>query len=252
MLSKPSTWMSCGRTSVAFTSTPTKCFHRRGVLGAIQTLDRHMARLRTFGMGVEGVLHPGDERIDILLRRLRTARRRHQMSAQFAQRFLPDLRVIRGGLEVQAVQREAAGLRARVVAADAVGVQHRAMWIRRGSPQASAPPLGSAKPPERRSEPPQHSRKGNASYIATHRLINDLQSDVHHLFYHKKLDCNRGGNGRNARPSRCCSICSNPCRGATQARVEDSTLALRRTGKSHACGFESMMVIRSRQRRPRV
>ena len=52
------------------------------------------------------------------------------MSAQLAQRLLPDLRVIRRGLEVQAVQREATDLRARVVAGDAVGVQHRAMLIR--------------------------------------------------------------------------------------------------------------------------
>ena len=42
--------------------------HRRGVLRAVQTLDRNMARLRSFGMGVERVLHPADERIDILLR----------------------------------------------------------------------------------------------------------------------------------------------------------------------------------------
>ena len=73
-------------------------------------------------MGIERVLHPGNERIHILLRRLGVARRRHQMSAQFAQGLLPDLRVIRRGLEVQAVQREAADLRARVVAGEAVGV----------------------------------------------------------------------------------------------------------------------------------
>ena len=88
-----------------------------------------MARLRSPGLGVERVLHPADERIQILLRRLRTAGRRHQMSAQLAQRLLPDLRAIRCGLEVQAVQREAADLRAAVVAADAVGIQHLLMLI---------------------------------------------------------------------------------------------------------------------------
>ncbi len=100
-----------------------------GVLGAVEALDRHMARLRTFGMGIEIVLHPGNERIDIFLRRLRRARRRHQMSAQLAQGLLPDLRVVRRSLEVEGVERDAAGFQARVVAGDAVGVQHRAMLI---------------------------------------------------------------------------------------------------------------------------
>src|SRR5262245_11517564 len=80
-------------------------------------------------VGVERVLYPTDERIQILLRRLRTAGRRHQMSAQLAKRLLPDLRVIRCGLEVQAVQREAADLRAAVVARDAVGIQHCLMGL---------------------------------------------------------------------------------------------------------------------------
>ncbi len=62
-------------------------FHRRGVLGAVQALDRHKAGRRSFGTrvgsrGVQCVLHPGDERIDILLRRLGTAWRRHLMPAQ--------------------------------------------------------------------------------------------------------------------------------------------------------------------------
>ena len=95
-------------------------FHRGGILGSIQALDRHIACLRTFGTRVEGVLHPGDERIDILLRGLRISRRRHQTSAQFAQRLFPDLRVLRRSLEVQTVQREPAALHARVVARGAV------------------------------------------------------------------------------------------------------------------------------------
>src|SRR5437660_310456 len=54
------------------------------------------------------------------------------MSAQFAEGLFPDLCVIGCGLEVQRVEREAARFQARAVAGDAVGVQHRAMLIRRG------------------------------------------------------------------------------------------------------------------------
>src|SRR5207247_6214855 len=93
-----------------------------------------MARLRSPDTGVERVLHPADEPLHILLRRLRTAGRRHQMSAQLAQRLLPNFRVIRCGacgLEVQGVQCEAADLRAAVVAADAISIQKRLMWIGR-------------------------------------------------------------------------------------------------------------------------
>ena len=44
----------------AFTSTPTQRLHRRGVLGAVQALDRHIARLRVLcALRVECVLHPG-------------------------------------------------------------------------------------------------------------------------------------------------------------------------------------------------
>ena len=44
--------------------------------------------------------------------------------------FSPDLRIIRGGLEIQTVEREAADFQSGVVAADTVAVQYRAMWIR--------------------------------------------------------------------------------------------------------------------------
>ena len=54
------------------------------------------------------------------------------MSAQLAQGLFPDLRVIRRGCKIQSVQREATGLQACVVAGDAVGGHHRAMWIPRG------------------------------------------------------------------------------------------------------------------------
>ena len=106
--------------------------HRRGVLGAVQALDRHIAGLRTLGVGVERVLHPGDERLDILLRRLRTARRRHLIPAQLAQRLLPDLSVVRRGLKVQSFQRKTTHLCAGAVAGDAVRLHHLLMSIRGG------------------------------------------------------------------------------------------------------------------------
>ena len=46
--------------------------------------------------------------------------------------FLPDLRVIRGGFEVQSIERKATGLQARVVAGDTVGIEERPMRIRDG------------------------------------------------------------------------------------------------------------------------
>ena len=97
-------------------------FHRCGVLGAVQALDGHIAGLRTLGVGIERVLHPGNKCIHIRCWRLGVAWRRHQMSAQFAQSLFPGARVIRRGLEIQGVQREAADLGARVVAGGQQGV----------------------------------------------------------------------------------------------------------------------------------
>src|SRR3954463_7210760 len=51
------------------------------------------------------------------------------MSAQLAKRFLPDLRVVRGGVEVQPIQGKAADFRAAVVTAGAISVQHRLLRI---------------------------------------------------------------------------------------------------------------------------
>src|ERR1019366_6578209 len=107
-------------------------FYGGGVLGTIEALDRHMARLRTFGVGGEGVLHPVYEGIDIPLRRLGGAGGRHQVAAELAESLLPDLRVVGGALEVEGVECDAAGFQARVVAGDTVGGQHRAVWIGRG------------------------------------------------------------------------------------------------------------------------
>ena len=80
--------------------------HRSGVLGSIQALDRHITCFKPFGVRVETVFHPSHERIDIFLWRLRIARRRHQTSAQLAQRLFPDLRVLCRSLEVEGVQGE--------------------------------------------------------------------------------------------------------------------------------------------------
>ena len=104
--------------------------HRRSVLGAAEALDRHVARRLTLGVGIEIILHPRAERIDILLLRLGITGRRHQTPSQLAQDLLPDLRVLRGRLEVHAVQGQAAGPGSRIMAADAVAVQHRAVLIR--------------------------------------------------------------------------------------------------------------------------
>src|SRR5580693_6593049 len=60
------------------------------------------------------------------------------MAAQLAQRLLPDLRVIRSGLQVEAIEREAAGLQSGVVAGDAVGVQHLTILTRRGFSRGSS------------------------------------------------------------------------------------------------------------------
>ena len=59
-------------------------FHRSGVLSPVEALDGHIARFRTLGVGVERALHPGRERIDVLLVRLGRARRRHQVAAELA------------------------------------------------------------------------------------------------------------------------------------------------------------------------
>ncbi|MEP6962493.1 MAG: hypothetical protein ABI995_10450, partial [Acidobacteriota bacterium] len=63
----------------------------------------------SLGMGVEAILHPRDERIDILRGRLREAGGRHQVSAQFAQSFFPGGRVVPNGLEIQVVERQTTG-----------------------------------------------------------------------------------------------------------------------------------------------
>ncbi len=144
-------------------------------------------------MGVEGVLHPGSERIDILLRGLGRARWRHQTSAQLAQGLFPDLRVIRRGLQVQAVERDAAALQARVVAADAVGIQHRAMWIRRGS--GGRLPHGSVLQKRQRGDQNHHSaRKNETLHILQPIALSKICSRMfiirsHTLLAQKTLNC---------------------------------------------------------------
>ena len=86
------------------------------------------------GLCVERILHIGREGIDVLLRRLRKTRRRHQAPAQFLQHFLPSGCIGGGLLRVQAFQHQSARLQARAVTAHAVGVQHFLMRVG-GQPQ---------------------------------------------------------------------------------------------------------------------
>ena len=51
------------------------------------------------------------------------------MSSQLPKRLLPDLRVIRRGLEIQTLQHNAADPGTGVVAGDAIGIQHLLMGL---------------------------------------------------------------------------------------------------------------------------
>ena len=51
------------------------------------------------------------------------------MSSQLPKRLLPDLRVIRRGLEIQTLQHNAAHPGTGVVAGDAIGIQHLLMGL---------------------------------------------------------------------------------------------------------------------------
>ncbi len=67
---------------------------RIGVLGAVHPVHAHGSRRGTrLGSRVELSFHPMHELIDGLIRRLRIARRRHQVPAQLAYRLLPDFSV---------------------------------------------------------------------------------------------------------------------------------------------------------------
>ena len=71
---------------------------------------------------VERALEPANQRVDLLLRGLGRAGRRHLAPAQFAHRFLEDLGVFGYRLGAELVQEEVAGLNVLVVATEAVGL----------------------------------------------------------------------------------------------------------------------------------
>ena len=132
-------------------------------------------------MSVERVLHPRNKRIHILLRRLWTARRRHLMSAQLAQGLFPDLRVIRRRCKIQSVQREATGLQACVVAGDAVGGHHRAMWIRRGFSRrfsGRSLPQGSDLQDCRKSDRHHNSTRGNETLHGWQSMLDQRFTEI--------------------------------------------------------------------------
>ena len=79
--------------------------NRVGVFGAVQTVKarRGQMNLRT---AIDLVLHPLDERCQLLGGWPPGARRRHQARADFPEDILPDLRVIPKSCEVEFVQEE--------------------------------------------------------------------------------------------------------------------------------------------------
>src|SRR5262249_48697093 len=69
------------------------------------------------------------EGINLVLRRLSIARRRHEMTSQFSDRFLPNLRIVRRSFNVQGIQREPAGFQSGVVTSHTVGCEQSFMLI---------------------------------------------------------------------------------------------------------------------------
>ena len=112
-------------------------FDRCRVFGAIQTLDRYVARGDRAGMRVQCGFHPGGEGVNVRLGRLGITGRGHQSPAQFAQRLLPNFRIGLGVLDVQSVKRQTAGFQGLVVAIDAIGVDHRTVRVCRGLSEGS-------------------------------------------------------------------------------------------------------------------
>ncbi len=103
---------------------------RGGVLGAGQALQGHVAGDRPArGRRVELCFHPADEGVDLALLGLLAAGRRHQPAAKFPDRGLPHLGLLVDGVDRDRVEGDAAGLGARVVAADAVGVERLARLL---------------------------------------------------------------------------------------------------------------------------
>ena len=100
-------------------------------LGAAEPLRADVPGNRTAdGPGVEPRLHPGHEGVDLLLTGLAAGWRGHQPAPHLAHRFFPHVGVVVHGVQRERVEGDAAGLDARVVAADAIGVECLARLLR--------------------------------------------------------------------------------------------------------------------------
>ena len=105
---------------------------RVGVLQPVEPVDGRSPGVGAIRRGpVEPRLQPRREPVVRLLGRPRAARRRHRARPQFLEDLLPDLGRVSDARHVHAVEREVAGPRPLVVAADAVAVEHGAVRLRR-------------------------------------------------------------------------------------------------------------------------
>ena len=103
---------------------PHQFFDRGGEFGAVQSLDRHVARMfGGVGMRIDGVFKVGNQGVDRFLRGLVLPGGRHQATTQADNGFFPHLRVVTGLIEAEGVQIEAAGPIFAVMAFDAVSLQ---------------------------------------------------------------------------------------------------------------------------------
>jgi len=103
--------------------------HGVRVFGAGEALRRDVARVLRCVL-VDRALERGDEAVDLCGGRLRLAGRRHEPTAQLADRGLELLGVLRHGLERHAVERDLAGELGGVVALRAVLAEHRKALLR--------------------------------------------------------------------------------------------------------------------------
>ena len=103
------------------------------VLGPVEAMQHRPARVGPRdGAAIETVLDVGDERLQRLRVGAPDALRRHDAGADLPHHLLPDVGVLGQPREVQAVEGQAAGLEARVVAGDAVPIDQGLVRGRRG------------------------------------------------------------------------------------------------------------------------
>ena len=90
-----------------------------------------MARHGCLAALVDGALEPANQRVDLLLRGLATAGRRHEAPPQFVHGGLEDLGVLGHGLCGEPVEHDVAGANDGVVATDAVALHDGPLLFRR-------------------------------------------------------------------------------------------------------------------------